>query len=70
MRIDWPVENPSVPCAARRCAGTNVRHRTENKTTWAQLTGMGSIYYIPRKSALLSLQGSEGAASGKQRASS
>ena len=22
MRIDWPAENPSVPCAARRCTGT------------------------------------------------
>jgi hypothetical protein len=22
MRIDWPTENPSVVCAARRCTGT------------------------------------------------
>ncbi len=22
MRIDWPAENPSVACAARRCTGT------------------------------------------------
>ena len=22
MRIDWPAENPSVECAARRCTGT------------------------------------------------
>jgi hypothetical protein len=22
MRIDCPAENPSVPCAARRCTGT------------------------------------------------
>src|ERR1700674_3484930 len=22
MRLDWPAENPSVACAARRCSGT------------------------------------------------